>query len=124
MNTYKNTDGYFLSVSGLGIGVTPKEYTMLNNIIARTLEKYDYQIDRITGKIQSYCETENMCCIGCPYEAYCRDIGGNFYEKYQTEEYNKLKMSRHTHKVFGDRQDDDVLWSNTMEELVRYTEGE
>lgn len=123
MNTYKSEGKHFLNVSGLDIGITPKEYTMLNNIINRTLKKYDYQIDRIVGKVQSYCETENMGCIGCPYKAYCNDVGGNFHEKYQADEYNKLKMSIRTHMIFGDRQND-VLWSNTMEELIRYSEGE
>ena len=123
MNTYKNVNGYFVNISGLDIGVTPKEYTMINNIIDRTLKKYDYQIDRITGKIQSYCETENMCCMDCPYKAYCMDVSSNFHQRYQADEYNKLKMSRHIHMIWGVRQDN-VLWSNTMEELVRYTEGE
>lgn len=123
MKTYKTSEGFFLSVSDIDIGVTPKEYTMINNIIDRTLKRYDYQIDRITGKIQSYCETENMGCIGCPYKAYCMDVGGNFHQRYQADVYNKLNMSRHVHMIWGDRQDD-VLWSNTIEELIRYSEGE
>ena len=124
MNIYKSADGFFLNVSGLDIGVTPKEYTMLNNIIDRTLKKYDYQIDRIVGNIQSYCKTDKNGCIGCPYKSFCMDVCGNFHLRYQTEEYNKLKMSRHIHMIWGDRQDNDVLWSNTMEELIRYSEGE
>jgi len=123
MNTYKNTDGYFLSVSGLDIGVTPKEYTMLNNIIDRTLKKYDYQIDRITGKIQSYCETDYDCCIGCPYKSFCEDVSSNFHQRYQADEFEKLRMSRDVHMLLDSKQDD-VLWSNTMEELIRYSEGE
>lgn len=124
MNTYKNVNGYFVNISGFDIGVTPKEYTMLNNIIDRTLNKYDYKIDRIVGKVQSYCETEKMCCIGCPYKAYCADVGGDFHEKYQTDEFEKLRMSRDVHILFGSKQDNNVLWSNTMEELIRYSEGE
>ena len=123
MKTYKTTDGFFLNVSGLDIGVTPKEYTMLNNIIDRTFKKYDYQIDKIVGKVQSYCETENMCCIGCPYKAYCVDVVSKFHQRYQTDEYEKLRMSRAVHMLWDSKQDD-VLWSNTMEELIRYSEGE
>lgn len=123
MNTYKTADGFFLNVSDIDIGITPKEYTMLNNIINRTLKKYDCQIDKIIGKIQSYCETDYNGCVDCPYKAYCVDITSNFCKRYQVDEYNKLKMSRHIHMIFGNRQDD-VLWSNTLEELIRYTEGE
>ena len=123
MNTYKSEEGFFLNVSGINISITPKEYTMLNNIINRTLKKYEYPIDRIVGKAQSYCETEKMCCIGCPYKAYCADVTSNFHQKYQADEYEKLRMSRAVHMLWGDTQED-VLWSNTMEELIHYTEGE
>lgn len=38
MSTYKNVNGYFVNVSGIDISITPKEYTMINNIINRTLK--------------------------------------------------------------------------------------
>ena len=91
MKTYKTAEGFFFNVSDIGIGVTPKEYTMLNNIRDRTIKKYDYQIDRITGKIQSYCETDYDGCMGCPYKSFCVDVISNFYQRYQADEYKKLK---------------------------------
>ena len=123
MKTYKTAEGFFLNVSDINIGITPKEYTMINNIIDRTLKKYDYQIDKIIGKIQSYCETDKNGCIGCPYHVYCRDVDFAFLQHYYGEEHDKFMMSKYIHKRLGSPQED-ILWCNTMEELVHYTEGE
>ena len=123
MKTYKKAGGFFLNVSDLDIGVTPEEYTMLNNLIDRILKKYDYQIDKIVGKVQSYCETGNMDCTNCPYKAYCRDVGFAFLQHYYGEKYDKFLMSRYVHRRLGSPQED-ILWCNTMEELIRYTDGE
>lgn len=125
MNTYKSEGKHFLNVSGINISITSKEYTMLNNIINRTLKKYEYPIDRIVGKVESYCEADYNCCINCPYEAYCNDVTSNFYDKYSKEEYVKACMADHINYNFGDKTDiHQIFWVNTMEELIHYTEGE
>lgn len=124
MRTYKKEDGYFLDVSDIEINITPKEYTMLNNIKQRMIDKYDYQIDRIVGDVESWCEVSyGVECDGCPYEKYCNDVTYNFYKRYCKEEYKKLAVSRRIHIQFGSPQED-LLWSNTMEELIHYAEGE
>jgi len=124
MRTYKKEDGYFLDVSGLEEKITSKEYTMLNNIAERIIKKYNFKVDRIVGDVEPWCIT-NEDCAHCPYEAYCDDVTYNFHKRYQKEEYEKILKSSYVYNTFhsGERQFE-VLWSNTLEELIHYVEGE
>ena len=126
MYTVKNGNEFILKLSGLDIDITAKEYTMLNNIIKRTLAKYeDCKQEYIGGRITSSCVT-NDGCFECPYEKYCGKIGGKFFRTYYGE-YDKYVIYNHLLHIFNiddDRKDINTLWNNCMEELLHYTEGE
>ena len=126
MYTVRNGDKFILKLSGLDIEITAKEYTMLNNIIQRTITKYDCEQLYIGGRITSYCTT-NYDCYECPYQKYCDGIHGSFYQTYYREEYDKYIIYSNLLRMFNindKRKDINVLWNNTMEELLHYTEGE
>lgn len=124
MYTVKNGNEFILKLSGLDIDITAKEYTMLNNIIKRTLTKYDCKQSYIGGRITSFCVTNG--CFGCPYRKYCTEIGGDLFRTYYRE-YDKYIIYSNLLRMFNindRRKDINVLWNNTMEELLHYTEGE
>ena len=73
MYTVRDGDKFTLKLSGLDIDITNKEYTMLNNIIKRTITKYDCKQTYIGGRITSFCVT-NGGCFECPYKEYCKEI--------------------------------------------------
>lgn len=126
MYTVKNGNEFILKLSGLDIDITAKEYTMLNNIIKRTLAKYeDCKQEYIGGRITSFCTT-NGGCFDCPYKKYCGKVGSRFFRTYYSE-YDKYIIYNHLLHIFNindERKDINVLWNNCMEELIRYTEGE
>lgn len=126
MYTVKNGNEFILKLSGLDIEITAKEYTMINNIIKRTLAKYeDCKQEYIGGRITSYCVTHG--CFNCLYKKYCKEIGGELFRTYYRE-YDKYIIYNHLLHIFNinddERKDINVLWNNTMEELLHYTEGE
>lgn len=125
MYTVKNGKEFILKLSGMDIEITAKEYTMINNIIQRTITKYDRKQKYISGKITSFCVT-NGGCLDCPYKKYCEEICGEFFRTYYSE-YDKYIIYNHLLRIFNmdnERKDINSLWNNTMEELLHYTEGE
>ena len=126
MYTVKNGNKFILKLSGLDIDITAKEYTMLNNIIKRTITKCDCKKEYIGGRITSFCVT-NGGCFDCPYKEYCKEICGEFFRTYYSE-YDKYIIYNHLLHIFNinddGRKDINALWNNTMEELLHYTEGE
>lgn len=125
MYTVKNGNEFILKLSGLDIEITAKEYTMLNNIIKRTITKYDCKQPYIGGRITSFCVT-NDGCFKCPYEKYCGKVGSRFFRTYISE-YDKYLIYDHllcTFNMNDERKNINALWNNCMEELIRYTEGE
>lgn len=125
MYTVRNGDKFILKLSGLDVDITAKEYTMINNIIKRTLTKYDCKQEYIGGRITSYCVTTG--CFNCLYRKYCKEICGEFFRIYYSE-YDKYIIYNHLLHIFNinddERKDINVMWNNTMEELLHYTEGE
>ena len=125
MYTVKNGNKFILKLSGLDIDITAKEYTMLNNIIKRTITKCDCKKEYIGGRITSFCVT-NGGCFDCPYKEYCKEICGEFFRTYY-KEYEKYIIYNNLIRIFNmdDKQKIiNTLWNNTMEELLHYTEGE
>lgn len=124
MYTVRNGNEFILKLDGLDIEITAKEYTMLNNIIKRTLIKYDCKQEYIGGRITSFCVTNG--CFNCPYKKYCTEICGDLFRTYYRE-YDKYIIYSNLLRMFNindRRKDINVLWNNTMEELLHYTEGE
>ena len=126
MYTVRDGKKFILKLSGLDIDITAKEYTMLNNIVQRTITKYDCKQPYIGGRITSFCTT-NGGCFDCPYKKYCEEICGEFFRTHYSE-YDKYIIYNHLLHIFNinddERKDINALWNNTMEELLHYTEGE
>lgn len=125
MYTVRDGNKFILKLDGLDIEITAKEYTMINNIMQRTLTKYDCKLFFIGGRITSSCVT-NDGCFECPYEKYCKEICGEFFRTYY-KEYEKYIIYNNLIRMFNmdDKQKViNTLWNNTMEELLHYTEGE
>lgn len=119
----KKADGFKVIIDGWAIPITDKEYAVLHNIVKRNTEALKSKTERIVGSVQSDCQTR-VGCLGCPYKRMCDQVDWSFFEQYQEKEHQDFYNQKSIADTFGIEFDKRIFWSNTMEELLHYAEGE